>query len=67
MAQKTMDAPAIIPPANNNEVDAQVKAHSNTNNNREAGGTPKVGTGTQPAGGVDTKKKMNLGKWLKKK
>jgi len=65
MAQKINETPIIN---NNNNIEAaQVKSHSNINNNREENNTPKVGAGAQATGNEGTKKKLNLGKWLKKK
>jgi hypothetical protein len=57
-----------ITPVNNNNIEAaQVKTHSNTNNNREAGNTPKLGSGSIGKGETGTKKKFDFGKLLKKK
>ncbi|MHB8261807.1 MAG: hypothetical protein ACYDCN_10285 [Bacteroidia bacterium] len=46
---------------------AQIKAHSNQNNNREAGNAPKIAPGIQGAGNSGTKKKFDFGKWIKRK
>ena len=66
MAQKEV---TTTPTVNSTPIEAaQVKTHSNTNNNREAGSAPKAGGAVSSGTGASgTKKKFDLGKFLKKK
>ena len=63
MAQKASDVPV------NTEIDAtKAKSHSNTNTNRqENNAAPKVGIGNQAVGEAGKKRKIDWGKWIKRK
>lgn len=63
LAQKEITSPVSTPTVGS----AQVKSHSNTNNNRESGGGTKVGNLIPGTGKSGTKKKFDLGKLFKKK
>jgi hypothetical protein len=56
-----------VPVNNGGTVEAQVKSHSNGNNNRQAGNSPKVGSVIPGTGGSGTKRKFDTGKWFRKK